>query len=439
MTDRIFLEKEILKSDEEKYFLLPFTVPENTVKLKAELVYEGNHTIDLGLADENGNQNGASGGRTKTFTVSENYATPGYTPCVPNAGEWNIMIGAYRIYGKSAKITVIIDFELKKREWLFGDTHVHTYNSDGSLSPAEIVKKAEKKNFDFCFITDHNNCRAFSDNVMSERVNVIKGMELTLYAGHINLFGVLNPIKRPYFAQTDEQLGALLNEAKNNGAVVSVNHPECKRCGFRLERAAVKAASVEIWNGPQRIDNMNALEWWHNELLKGNRITAIGGSDYHRDYIVTDLLGLPVTAVLSDSRTSHDILEAIKKGRCVISSGVNGPMITLKSKNAEIGDTVKLENNTSVIVDVKRAKKGQVLTVYNNDKIIMKTKLGKSGDMRVKCDVLEKGFVRAQLSENYMPIKKACYKAVLHFLMPEDDGLEIPALAVCITNPIFFE
>ncbi len=439
MTDRIVLKKQLLKSDEEKYFYLPFFVPENTVKMKIELSFDGSHTIDLGLCDCNNKQNGTAGGARKTIVISENYATPGYTPCVPEAGEWRVMIGAYRISGEGVKITVIIDFEFKKREWLVGDTHVHTINSDGALSPREIVSKAEKKGFDYCFITDHNNCRAFFDNVMSEKVNIIKGEELTLFDGHINLFGAINPLTSPYFASTDAELLALITEARNNGAAVSVNHPECKRCGFHLDRYAVNADSVEIWNGPQRIDNMNALWWWHSELLKGNRITAIGGSDYHRDYFVTDLLGLPVTAVLSESRTSADIIDGIKKGRCVISSGVNGAMIILKSGDATIGDTVKLKNNTAIEIRVKRAVKGQTLTVYNNDKIIFDTKLQRSGDFLIKCDVLEKGFVRAQLTKDYNPVKKRAYKTVLHYLMPEDDGLKIPAFAECITNPIYFE
>ena len=389
-------EKSFDKKDEEQYFYIPFDVPRGIQQISIALTHDKGNTIDLGLVFPDGTQNGASGGRTKNIVIRESFATPGYTACVPVPGRWQVILGIYRVSGTgTAKLKITLTPE--SESWLKGDTHVHTYNSDGRLSPTRIIEKCEKKGFDFVFITDHNNCAAHRGNLMSERVSVLKGMELTLYAGHINLFGVDSPLTTPYCACTDEQLAVLLRQAREKGALVSLNHPECRLCGFHLDREAVAPDCAEVWNGPMRTDNMDALSWWHRQLLSGKRITAVGGSDYHRDYLFTDLLGLPVTAVLAKSRNSADILAAVKQGRCIVTSGVDGALTELTYGDARIGDSTAFTTGTSVCVHVSNAVRGHILRVYNNDTVILSRRIDSSGKLDCECEVPERGFVRAEL------------------------------------------
>ncbi len=43
------------------------------------------------------------------------------------------------------------------------DLHIHTTYSDGSDSPIEILKQAEKLKLKYISITDHDNCNAYKE------------------------------------------------------------------------------------------------------------------------------------------------------------------------------------------------------------------------------------------------------------------------------------
>ena len=48
----------------------------------------------------------------------------------------------------------------KEGNWYKGNLHCHTTDSDGSLTPAEVVQYYKKEGYDFLAISDHN---IFSD------------------------------------------------------------------------------------------------------------------------------------------------------------------------------------------------------------------------------------------------------------------------------------
>lgn len=45
------------------------------------------------------------------------------------------------------------------------DLHTHTKFSDGTDSAKEVLEHAEKKNLDYLSITDHNTCRAYTEEL----------------------------------------------------------------------------------------------------------------------------------------------------------------------------------------------------------------------------------------------------------------------------------
>ena len=62
------------------------------------------------------------------------------------------------------------------------DLHMHTYHSDGALSPFELIKKAKDKGLTIIGITDHDSINAFQDAVVYGReigVEVIPGVEIS--------------------------------------------------------------------------------------------------------------------------------------------------------------------------------------------------------------------------------------------------------------------
>ena len=74
---------------------------------------------------------------------------------------------------------------------MYTDLHTHTYYSDGSLSPAQLLKLANEQNLSYIAITDHDSVGAYEDikkNEIRELFDgrIIPGVELSaIYKGEI--------------------------------------------------------------------------------------------------------------------------------------------------------------------------------------------------------------------------------------------------------------
>ena len=73
---------------------------------------------------------------------------------------------------------------------MFTDLHLHSYFSDGTSSPEEIVMEAKTKGFDTLAITDHNTFDAyprFKQACEENQITPIKGMEMDCSYGNLIL------------------------------------------------------------------------------------------------------------------------------------------------------------------------------------------------------------------------------------------------------------
>ena len=135
---KIFIEHE----KEGTYFTLPFSMPADTESMTLTYQY-ANHTekektieagsfvakpqtsiIDLGLIAPDGRQVGASGSNKTEISISETYATPGYKACALIPGEWQIIIGAYKVAAEGVEVTYTISFSKKYRRLFKGDLSI---------------------------------------------------------------------------------------------------------------------------------------------------------------------------------------------------------------------------------------------------------------------------------------------------------------------------
>lgn len=325
------------------------------------------------------------------------------------------------------------------RKWFKGDTHLHTTNSDGKMTRDELVKECIARGLDWAIITDHN----FSTVEVPYRVGgfqVMQGEEVTAKPGHLNLWGANLPFKAPYVLDTPEDYKAIIARAREAGALVSVNHPFCKKCGWHMTLDDFDFDCVEVWNAPMHIDDMVNLRWWHNELLRGRRLTAVGGSDYHRDhYHVTRLVGNPTTVCLAASNSQEDIMRALKNGNCFVTQGPSRTMLYLSSNGAYAGETTPWEPGIRAQLKIEKLKAGHRVEVYCNDTVIYRWQAKKSGTHEASFEVPEIGFVRAEVLYEYKGIAKLIYKKIIAKLMPLDKDIPVPAFAYCFTNPVFFE
>lgn len=447
----------------EKYYYVPFDVPENVetaeivfsfpVNKKMRSIYR--NMLDVGLVSPDGKQVGATGQKVKRIVLSERYATHGYHPITPPPGRWRLLIGVAGCEERGLDAEFVITFYLKETRWLKGDTHIHTYHSDGAYSPETIFKKLKKKKFDYAIVTDHNvNMSRQYYRFSDPNLLVVNGYELTSFNGHVNFWGVKDPLDLPFGFNTPEEYKERCNQAKERGCVISVNHPTCKNCGWdfwatpednnkeaclRILPDDIAFDCCEVWNGPMRIDNVTAVEWWHKQLLSGKRLPAVGGSDYHQNYAFVNLLGNPTTYVYAKSNTTEDILEALRSGRSFITHSPTSTEMYLQIEDKSVGESIPWKQGLQGKIFLKKPKRGHRLVVYNNDNIILDKKLSGKKTEEYLFDVPEKGFVRAEIRYKYNIFIKAIYKRVIALLMPKDVGLPIPEFFWALTNPIWIE
>jgi histidinol phosphatase-like PHP family hydrolase len=116
------------------------------------------------------------------------------------------------------------------------DLHTHTFLSDGVLSPAELVRRAESAGYRVIGITDHADASNLDDLVSAlvrfaretqpfMKIRIIPGVELT----HI----------------PPGQLGGLVKRARQLGARLVVVHGEtvCEPVQLGTNRAAIEAGA----------------------------------------------------------------------------------------------------------------------------------------------------------------------------------------------------
>lgn len=85
------------------------------------------------------------------------------------------------------------------------DLHVHTTSSDGSLSPAEVVRRAKNKGLDAIAVTDHDTVNGLDEAICEAEktgVKLVRGIELSSFSNcEIHVLGYNFDYKNPDFVQ----------------------------------------------------------------------------------------------------------------------------------------------------------------------------------------------------------------------------------------------
>lgn len=373
------------KEREGTYYTVDFDVPENVVSITVRYDYlretKGllgdlvpTNTIDIGLMDQDGKFLGWSGSAKSEITVGEFGSSAGYLSQPIRSGKWKIIVGAYHVVQQGVKVEYDIEFEYKCEKLLFGDLHIHTTASDGFFDASEIGKKAKALGLDFIGLANHNN---FSENLNLPHIDgltFVPAVEWTHYKGHMNFFGIKAPFENSFIANSENEMKEIISHARSLGAVISVNHPKCGICPYLWEGEDFDM--LEVWNGPMRPTNIRGLAYWTQLLRRGRKIPIVGGSDYHKPHTPVKL-GNPVTGVYSPSMSADDIISSLTKGHSFVTSGVNGVRLTIRSGDAFMGDTVKL--NTAAGLDIEAENlngENLVLVTDKGEKLIAKHTFG---------------------------------------------------------------
>jgi len=420
---------------EGSYFTLPFRVPEGIESLAIRYRYErhaareqplggGAFTgrpevsiVDLGLIDPTGEQTGASGSDKSEVFVSEAWATPGYRPCAIAPGEWQILVGAYKVAPEGVTVEYEVRLEPKRRRLLKGDLHTHTLASDGVHTAQELAWKALRNGLDFLVVTDHNQPISRDSLPQVEGVTMIPGLEWTHYQGHAGFLGVERPFDGCFAANSLEEVRERFATARERGALITINHPFDAPWDFRFGIQALPHDCIEIWNGPMRESNLHALEYWHRRLCAGDKIAACGGSDYHRDTPFI-FLGGPTIGVYTESAGPSDILAAVRAGHSFVTFSPGGPVLELVAGEAIMGDSVGWSDVREVHLHAQGLQAGDVVRMATNRGSEELCAAPSHGDVSLAYVVEAPGFVRAEVLRAFVP--------------------GTPPVPAAVTNPVYF-
>lgn len=388
--EKLVIDHLVDKSREGSYYSVPFCVPEGVRSLTVRCSYpKQGSVIDLGLEDGQGQFLGWSGSSREYVTVGEFDATPGYLMEPVRAGTWHILVGAYHVREGGVQVRYEVTFDAGGKAWLFGDLHVHSDASDGQHDIPTLARMAKKEGLDFLAVTNHNN---YSENFFLPRVpglTLIPGTEWTHYRGHMNFLGIQKPFTGSFVANDLEGMRAITRQARERGALISANHPRCNVCPYLWEDED-SFQLVEVWNGPMRKINRDGIAWWTELLRKGKKVWAVGGSDFHRDRGPVRV-GNPVTAVYSDSPSAKDILSAVARGRCYVTSGVRGIRLGMTCGGETFGGTVTGGAPYVLEVFAQRMPLGTVLQVVGSSGELARFR-AKGGSVRETLEVSGEGF-----------------------------------------------
>ncbi len=373
--------------------------------------------IDLGLIAPDGTQVGASGSDKTRIQVSATFATPGYRAWDLVPGEWRILLGAYKVATEGVTVSYDLTFTPKRRRLLKGDLHVHTLASDGVLSVEELARHARRHGLDFLAITDHNQMVSADALPTIPELTLIPGIEWTHYKGHANFLGVDRAYEEPFFANTQEEVGARFNSARERGALIVINHPFDEGCPFTFDMNSLPFDCLEIWNGPMRVSNLQAIGLWHSLLCAGKKIPICGGSDYHRSQLFL-FPGGPTTNVLAMSASPADILSALRQGHAYLTYAPDGPTLEMTAGEAIPGDSVPFPDVKEIAIKVDGLLAGDVLQVTSASDSTTLLKAGADGKFEGTYTMEAPGFARVEILRGFIP--------------------GVPLLPALISNPIYF-
>jgi phosphoglycolate phosphatase-like HAD superfamily hydrolase len=224
--------------------------------------------------------------------------------------------------------------------WLKGALHLHSVNSDGSDTLAEVVRDHERLGFDFLAFTDHNFVQS-SDELaeLSTRTAVVllNGCEYrgAKWKPELGVIGCES--KLPFGGLSARQY---IDSAVATGAFVIFNHPRWVFYHWTPYQVLTHLGphAIEIYNavGEELPGAADSSVLWDQMLGAGVTLWGVAADDAHhgpqrnKAWVMVDA-----------ERDDAAILDALKSGRFYSSSGVTLDDIRLE------GHTLHVESNNA--------------------------------------------------------------------------------------------
>jgi len=226
-------------------------------------------------------------------------------------------------------------------QWLRGQLHSHSTESDGTRAPQEVVSDYASRGYDFLMLSDHDRLTP-TEGLDAQGMVLIPGNEISArgpHLLHVNAEGTVPP---------NEDRQKVLDDIRGDGHGFAVmNHPNWlehfNHCPQELLEAWQGYAGIEIYNGVIRRlpGSPLATDRWDRLLGSGRRVWGFANDDSHAD-IDVELAWNMVQYPVHETPTVDGIVVALRTGRFYASTGVvirsitvDGPAITVQTENAQ--------------------------------------------------------------------------------------------------------
>lgn len=237
-----------------------------------------------------------------------------------------------------------------------GNMHAHSFCSDGVESPEMVAANYRKAGFDFLAITDHelyepslNAIRAFDS--LDLDFKLYPGEEVHAPRNKIHILNFagnqsVNQFYREHPSVYEEEVAAIkkslslsdshedfeyassvwvFRKIKEYGGMSILAHPNWIFNGAynippRQYLAFLKERpfdALELINGGNTpYENAGQLAVWHDACRYGHFVSVIGNDDSHGT-VNGEWFNIGMTYVLAKSNGKKDLIDAMKKGRCI--------------------------------------------------------------------------------------------------------------------------
>lgn len=443
---------KITKEQEGSYFPLKFNVGEKVKKVEIRYQYERHHLqqvelnenirssllqeelildsqniiqeevaiIDFSIKGPQKQFLGSSGSDRNYWFFSANESSKGFARVEKLSGEWEIIVGAYKVPKDGIEVTYSITEIETKRHLIKGDNHLHSQASDGQHSLQTLKQIALDMRLDYLIITDHNNFHPEARELSSEKITIIPGVEWTQYLGHGNMLGVSEAFDDTFVTENEDLVKDRIERIHECGGLFIINHPFCPHVPW-LWSLDLEMDALEIINGGTHPSaNEKARRWWHQQLCNGLKLSIVGGSDFHR-FSLFNSLGVPTTNLYVEDQSESSILNAIKLGHGFVTRTINGPLVDMDVESKYfMGDSAP--HNSIVKVTFQNLSKGQIIKLITDEEV---------QEIKIEHKTVEKNINWQQTSQKFLRVEiwDGKYKDVL----VGEEGL-----LVLISNPIYF-
>lgn len=144
------------------------------------------------------------------------------------------------------------------------DLHTHSYYSDGTFSPAQLLEEAERTGMSAIVLCDHNSIAGlpeFLEAARGREVEAVPGIEITTEYEGIELhilglyltrehYGTITAMMEELLVRKEESERALIEALRKDGLDISYDAIRAKTQGGYVNRAHVAVALVEKGYAP---------------------------------------------------------------------------------------------------------------------------------------------------------------------------------------------